>query len=209
MPKWIVFDAMGVVYDEGDDIINRFVPFLHARGIPLDAETVHAVYRRASLGQIDCRGFWGALGLGDSFPAIQTEYLDTCLHLDPQFIATAGRLAKKYSLAMLSNDIAEWSAFLRRKFGLDRLLRTAVISSEAGFRKPAPEIYRILLDRLQANGEDCIFVDDRLPNLAPAAALGIAPVLFAKADAQADRECPYRISRLAELPALADEIFSS
>ena len=55
-----------------------------------------------------------------------------------------------------------------------------MISGEAGVRKPAPEIYRILLDRLGAKGGECAFIDDRVPNLSAAAAQGIIPIWMAK-----------------------------
>jgi FMN phosphatase YigB (HAD superfamily) len=207
MTRWIVFDAMGVIFEEGDDILNRLVPFLRRRGCPIDAEIVHSTYRQASLGRISGRDFWNSLGLAGEYPAVEHEYLDTCLPLDPQFIPCADRLAGRFSLAVLSNDIAEWSARLRRRHGLDRLFQAAVISSEAGARKPAPEIYRILLDHLQADGGDCIFIDDRIPNLAPAAALGIIPVLRTKEDKPENREIRYRIKTLSELPGLVEKIF--
>jgi HAD superfamily hydrolase (TIGR01509 family) len=206
MTRWIVFDAMGVIFEEGDDILNRLVPFLRRRSCILDGETVHAVYRRASLGEISPRAFWDTIGCGGDYPAIEREYLDTWLQLDPHFIDTAERLSRSYSLAILSNDILEWSAYLRRRYGLDRLFQAAVISSEARVRKPAPEIYRILLDRLGARGEDCIFVDDRVPNLEPAAALGMIPVWMARKEDPAGRKIPHRIENLAELPELAGEI---
>ncbi len=208
MTQWIVFDVMGVIFEEGDDILNGLVPFLHRRGFPhLDPEGVHSIYRRASLGQISPREFWEGIGLDGEYPAIEKEYLDTCLQLDPAFMKTAERLREKYSLAILSNDIAEWSAHLRKSRGLDRLFQAAVISGEAGVRKPAPEIYRILLDRLGAKGADCAFVDDRIQNLSAAAALGIIPIWLAKNINVPDETIPYRIENLSELPKLADAIF--
>jgi HAD superfamily hydrolase (TIGR01509 family) len=208
MTRWIVFDAMGVIFEEGDDIINGLVPFLHRRGFTrLEPEAVHTVYRRASLGQITPRAFWEAIGLAGEYPAIEKEYLDTCLQLDPAFVDTAERLSRNYSLAVLSNDILEWSAHLRRRHGLDRLFQAAVISGEAGVRKPAPEIYRILLDRLNAKGEDCAFIDDRIPNLAPAAALGILPIWMTKNKSTPEDAIPFRIMGLSELPEMVETIF--
>jgi HAD superfamily hydrolase (TIGR01509 family) len=210
MTRWIVFDAMGVVFEEGDDIINLLVPFLRRRGLTrLDAEAVHSIYRRASLGEITPREFWEAIGFADEYPAIEKDYLDTCLRLDPDFVEVAERLRSDFSLAVLSNDIQEWSAYLRRKHGLDRFFQAAVISSEAGVRKPAPEIYRILLDRLGAAGKDCAFIDDRAPNLVPAAALGIVPIRMANADDPANSDPAHGIRSLSELPALIENIFHS
>lgn len=208
MTRWIVFDAMGVIFDEGDDILNRLVPFLRRRGLTMDGEVLHEVYRRASLGLVAPRDFWEAVGFGAEYPAIEREYLEACLQLDPQFVPAAESLAARYSLAILSNDIAEWSAYLRKRHGLDDLFRAAVISGEVGVRKPAPEIYRILLERLHARGGDCVFVDDRIANLAPAAELGIVPVLRTKEGKPAAREIRYRIKSLSELPALVEGIFA-
>jgi HAD superfamily hydrolase (TIGR01509 family) len=209
MTPWIIFDAMGVVFEEADDILNLLVPYLHHRGFPLDPEIVHANYRRASLGQISPREFWNSVGLAAEYPAIENEYLDTCLRLDPHFSETARLLTGRFSLALLSNDIAGWSAHLRLKHGLDQIFRTTVISSEVGFRKPAPEIYRILLERLRAEGKDCLFVDDRLENLPPAAALGIIPVWLSKGEPSAVPGIPYSIRDLSELPRLIENISST
>jgi HAD superfamily hydrolase (TIGR01509 family) len=207
MAQWIIFDAMGVIFEESDDIINRLVPFLHRRGFTMDAETVHTVYRRASLGQISSREFWKDLNLDGEYPAIQNEYLDTCLRLDPEFLETAHLLGGKFSLALLSNDIAEWSAHLRRKHGLDEIFQAVVISSEVGIRKPDAGIYQVLLQRLEAKPEDCVFIDDRIPNLVAAQSLGIIPLWLGRQDDSNAREISYRIKNLSDLPALVGEIF--
>lgn len=53
----------------------------------------------------------------------------------------------------------------------------AVILSELeGVRKPSPLIYQCALDVLELTGPECVFVDDHLRNLPPAAALGIRTV---------------------------------
>jgi HAD superfamily hydrolase (TIGR01509 family) len=208
MARWIVFDAMGVIFEEADDILNGLVPFLQRRGFALDPETVHSIYRRASLGEISSREFWNRLGLGMQYPVLEQEYLDTCLRLDPLFLPAAESLSENYSLALLSNDIAEWSARLRRRHGLDRIFQTAVISSAAGIRKPDPGIYRILLDRLQAKPEDCVFIDDRIPNLVVAKSLGIIPLWMAKGDQPPAPGISNRIRSLSELPQWIENNFS-
>jgi FMN phosphatase YigB (HAD superfamily) len=209
MAQWIIFDAMGVIFEEADDIVNLLVPFLHRRGFALDPENVHSIYRRASLGEISSREFWNRLGLGGEYPAIENDYLDTCLSLDPEFLKTAAFLSKGFSLAMLSNDIADWSAHLRRRHGLDRFFQTTVISSEAGIRKPDAGIYRILLERLQVKPEDCAFIDDRIPNLLAAKSLGIIPLWMVKGNQPPDPEIPHRIRNLSELPQWMENFFSN
>jgi HAD superfamily hydrolase (TIGR01509 family) len=204
MTQWIVFDAMGVIFEEGEDVENLLIPFLRRRKPGLDANVLRDAYHSASLGKIASFELWRRIGLGEDFPAIENEYLDTCLRLSPHCMEIAGRLSARFSLAIFSNDIKEWSAHLRRTHGLDRLFQAAVISGEAGFRKPAPEIFRLLLDRLHAKSEDCIYIDDRVSNLLPAAALGMIPVWLAKENQSSSPGIPYRIRTLSELPKLVE-----
>ncbi len=209
MIQWIVFDVMGVIFGDGDDVKNLLIPFIHQRKPEANAEFLHATYRLASLGLISSFEFWKRAGLEEEYPAVETKYLDTCLKMNPQFLEVAGPLGSRFRLAILSNDVKEWSAYVRRKFGLDRLFQVAVISGEVGVRKPAAEIYRILLDRLQAKAEDCIFIDDRLPNLLISKTLGIIPVWLAKENPPPDPEIPQRIQNLSELPDLIENNFSN
>jgi putative hydrolase of the HAD superfamily len=75
------------------------------------------------------------------------------------------------------------TALLSNSFGLDypredwdRLFDTAVISGEVGLRKPDPAIYRLTCSRVGVRPEDAVFVDDLLPNVEAAEALGMAGV---------------------------------
>ena len=47
--------------------------------------------------------------------------------------------------------------------------------------KPQPEIYRLLLDRFGLKAEECLFIDDRMVNLAGAEICGMESLLFTDA----------------------------
>jgi putative hydrolase of the HAD superfamily len=66
---------------------------------------------------------------------------------------------------MLSNDVSEWSAYLRRRFSLDRLFASVVISGDHGFRKPDRPLYEVLLRSLGVAPHRCVLVDDQPRNL--------------------------------------------
>lgn len=100
----------------------------------------------------------------------------TQLNLDPDFLAIAERLKKRYVLAMLSNDVSEWSAYLRRRFSLDRFFASVVISGDHGFRKPDRRLYHVLLESLSVASSRCVFVDDQPRNLETASQLGMHTV---------------------------------
>jgi HAD superfamily hydrolase (TIGR01549 family) len=208
MNHWIVFDAMGVIFETGDDTHELLVPYIRRLRPQVDVERIQAVYLQASLGQITAADFWRLVDLGDAYPRVQQDYLDTCLRIEPRFKEIAGELSQKYSMAILSNDVGEWSLYLRQRFGLDRLFREAVISGDVGFRKPSPEIYQILLEQLSVPAGQCVFIDDRAANLVPAREAGMVPVWFQREAGSKNKLIPFSIWSLEELPELVDRIFA-
>lgn len=56
-----------------------------------------------------------------------------------------------------------------------------VDSSKVGLRKPDRRIYELALRRFKLQPEECVFVDDKEENLAPAAEMGMRTVLFRNA----------------------------
>lgn len=192
----LILDAMGVLYQAGDDVAELLVPFVHEHGAPsLTAEAIEQAYVTASLGEISATDFWHRMGVD---PRLEVDYLaghrliDGTLDTLPLLKAHFGRVA------CLSNDIVDWSVELRRRFGLENWIDPWFISGDLGLRKPSSEIYRLAADRLDSQPDDIVFVDDRPRNLDAAKALGIRTVLL---DVRGDMpEHPHRkIRRLAEL----------
>ncbi|MFI6578243.1 HAD family hydrolase [Nocardiopsis sp. NPDC050513] len=83
-----------------------------------------------------------------------------------------------YRLALLTNNVVEWEELWRATLPADDLFDVVVNSAHEGVRKPAPEIYRLVLERLGTTPERCVFVDDLEANLAAAAEIGMATVHF-------------------------------
>jgi FMN phosphatase YigB (HAD superfamily) len=181
MPEWIVFDAMGVIFPEPDDILGLLIPFLKAKNPEVSDDAVNEAYRKASLGLMDAGTFWSKIGFGALYPEIEGEYLDSSFLPDPGFKPLAKRLAKSFKIGLLSNDVGEWSRRLRAKFGLESLFSAIVISGDVGYRKPDPKIFEIFLEKSGTGANACVFIDDRLRNLASAKGLGMRTVLFDKA----------------------------
>lgn len=83
--KWIVFDVWGVVYTECESVDNVLTPFVRGHIPSLAREQIRDAYRRASVGEISAQEFWTRLGLGDRYPQIQEEMLDSAHILDEHF----------------------------------------------------------------------------------------------------------------------------
>lgn len=177
MKNWLIFDAMGVIFDVGDDTWDLLIPYIKLHKPETEEQLILDFYIKASLGEITSKEFWQSLGFED-WQKTKKDYLDTCLTMNKDFVITAERLSQNYNLAMLSNDISEWSAYLRKKFDIDRFFKVIVISGDVGCRKPDKSIYGILLQRINVPVERCIFFDDRVKNLISAKELGIKAILF-------------------------------
>lgn len=177
MQNWIFFDVMGVIFVDGDDTNDLLVPFVKKYNEKISNEKIVNEYMKASLGVIPSRQFWERVGLGTFYPSIETEYLESQLTLDEHCIDTLKKLKKKYNLGIISNDVSEWSAFLRKKYDLNTYFDLSIISGDVQLRKPNKNIYE-LIKNYGIRYQDCVFIDDRPKNLIPACELGFATILF-------------------------------
>jgi len=87
-----------------------------------------------------------------------------------------------YRLYGLSNWSAETFPLVRARYDFFELLDDMVISGEVGFVKPEPEIYQIMLDRIGKPAQECLFIDDSLPNIQQAEKLGFVGIHFQSAE---------------------------
>ena len=81
-------------------------------------------------------------------------------------------------VACISNDLAEWAAIRAGHFGLSDALVSWTISATVGARKPEQAIYQAFRATVPEHTH-CVFVDDRLENVAAAARCGMHGVLYA------------------------------
>lgn len=188
---------MGVIFVEGDDTNNLLIPFIEKEYDFHDTSTLRERYLQASLGNLSAEAFWN--GICSDYSRAQEAYLDSQLRLDSHFIPVAEELKKEYDLAILSNDVSEWSAYLRLKYDLNGLFKSIIISSDRGCRKPDSRLYRILLDSLKVPPSTCFFVDDNSRNLQTAAELGMKTIGFEKQKTNSSFHPRYAIKSLVEL----------
>jgi putative hydrolase of the HAD superfamily len=77
-------------------------------------------------------------------------------------------------MAIITNNAKEFAEAWRTMIPVDELFDDVVDSCAVGMRKPNPDIYRLALERLGGiAAERSVFLDDFLPNVAAARALGM------------------------------------
>jgi len=87
-------------------------------------------------------------------------------------------IKSKYKLVMMSNLNEIHFEFLRKKMDIFSEFDRLVLSYEVGFRKPAPEIYKLALDFAQTQASRAFYIDDRKDLVEAASRLGIRGVVF-------------------------------
>jgi len=179
MIRFVIFDVMGVIFTVGDDVEGLLIPYIHSLKPDIAIQDIKDLYLAASLGKIASRDLWAQLGFdATDIPTIERNYLEKSFTLDAGFLPCAKALKNRYGIALLSNDVSEWSRFLRDYHGIEPLIDAAFISGDLGVRKPDPRIYGIALDTLEARPDECLFVDDYPERVDAARELGICSVLF-------------------------------
>jgi HAD superfamily hydrolase (TIGR01509 family) len=174
----LVLDAMGVIYSVGNDDRDLLCPFVAEKGGTKDVSKIEMLYNSTSLGNMSSAQFWKAVGLDSG---LEDEYLQQYELTDGLTDFLAAVNSQGYEVWCLSNDISEWSRKLRARFGLDKYIRSFVISGDVGVRKPEQAIFDYLIGQLTVSPRDAVFVDDQRRNLDVAAALGFSTILFAPA----------------------------
>jgi len=112
-----------------------------------------------------------------------TEFMYSVSRELPESRAVADRVAAtgRYLMAALNNEGAELNDYRVKHFNLRRTFTAFFSSCYVGARKPNLPIYQMALNITQRRPEECLFVDDREPNVEPARQLGMNTIRFENA----------------------------
>lgn len=180
-----MIDMYGVIIEESK---GNFIPYTLAHfpeaehGRLLRALREEQLFTRAGNGELSSEDFLKELGYADPVETMR-DYLENWLTLDAGFKPFAERLGKRpcregYDFVLLSNDVAEWNAYLMELHGLNEYFEDVIVSGQVHMRKPQESIFRYTLDRLGCSAGECVFVDNSAVNLRAAERLGIRTVHF-------------------------------
>ena len=86
--------------------------------------------------------------------------------------------AGRYKFYALTNWSAELFPIALERYEFLHWFAGRVVSGEEKMRKPAPEFYKVLLDRYGLQPEETLFIDDNLRNIKAAEAMGIPSIRF-------------------------------
>jgi glucose-1-phosphatase len=103
-------------------------------------------------------------------------------YIDQRLLDFAASIKPAYTLALLSNAWENARTLLSQRFDFLDTFDISIFSYEVKARKPDAHIYRVMLDRLKAEPEETIFIDDVQENVEGAQALGMHALRFTDTD---------------------------
>jgi putative hydrolase of the HAD superfamily len=192
----VLFDFGGVLTTS---VWDSFAAFCRTEGLDPDAiknlfssdpEAV-GLLRRLETGSISEadfeRHFGERLGLENHERLIDSMF-EGMKPLDTMVSAVRDLRAGGLRTGLVSNS---WSTSHYDRELLADIFDDVVISAEVELHKPQPEIYRLAAERIAAEPEACVFVDDLRENCAGAEAVGMTAIRH--------RDPAETIARLVEL----------
>jgi len=98
--------------------------------------------------------------------------------LNQELIDYAISLKPRYRLGMLSNAFMEARDWLSNQFDFLNIFDESIFSYEIKARKPQPEVYAALCERMRTEPQHIVFIDDFFENVVAAQEFGINAVHF-------------------------------
>ncbi|AQZ60122.1 unnamed protein product [[Actinomadura] parvosata subsp. kistnae] len=118
-----------------------------------------------------------ALGGGERARQAMAEFVEIAFWVDEEVRALLARAQEHVPVIIVTNAMDTLEEHIDR-LGLTYFADDVVSSARVGVAKPDPRIYEIAAERAGAAPARCLFVDDRLPNVEAARALGMTGIHY-------------------------------
>ena len=137
---------------------------------------------QAQLGKISLDQHWENIRLHYGFQPEEMQGFKTSFwegdQLDYELVDIIRRLRGRYRTAMLSNAWENLRSLMTNDWHISDAFDTIVISAEVGLMKPDPQIYHLVLEKVDAKPQETVFIDDFKENIEAARRLGLNTILF-------------------------------
>ena len=102
--------------------------------------------------------------------------------VDPRFKELLVELKSNYKIGVITNDTLIRVSKILDSGGISDLCDCVVVSDELGMAKPQAGIYIEALKQLEAEAEQCIFIDDMAINTEAAEGIGMRTIIYSGYD---------------------------
>lgn len=175
MIKAIIFDFFDVIRSD------PYNSWLKNHGFSREGKFLEVVEELDS-GRISNVEFRNTLSVisGQSIGDLNNEFENTN-KIDTDVVGLIQQLAKNYKIGLLSNAPSKYIRDILQESKLEQHFNEIVISSEVGYTKPSKEIFEIMLNRLNVNAANVLFIDDNKIHIDGGEKIGIKGIVFVNA----------------------------
>jgi putative hydrolase of the HAD superfamily len=99
--------------------------------------------------------------------------------LRPEMVEALTRIGEKYKTGCITNNLPAIGSAGGRTLYIAEVMSLfdhVIESAKIGLRKPDPRIYRMMVETLQVDPKNCIYLDDLGVNLKPAREMGMITI---------------------------------
>jgi HAD superfamily hydrolase (TIGR01549 family) len=187
MIKAVIFDLGGVIVPFDFTIgYKQLEPLCEIAAADLPARiAATGLVKQLESGQISADGFYirlaDALNLQitiEEFREIWCSVFQTHTLVPEELLES---IARTHRLILLSNTNSIHFDMILKAYPALRHFHAHVLSHEAGFLKPEPEIYHAAIATAGCTAEECFFTDDLAVNVEGAKQVGMDAVVFESA----------------------------
>ena len=182
MIKAVIFDLGGVLFTDGT---KKFIQYLKdAYSLNEDAVKealdgqIGTAYREAKISRDE---FWNKvkekLKIKENINYLEDKWIDGYEVITGTKLLLF-ELKKKYKIYFLSDNVKERVDRLNDKFHFISWFDGGIFSHEVGFRKPNPQIYKMIMAKAKVGPGEGVYIDDKPALLEPAKALGLVAFVF-------------------------------
>jgi epoxide hydrolase-like predicted phosphatase len=202
--KAVIFDLGGVLVRTEFPEVRREL----AGKLGLEPEALDSLiwgredWDLAEVGAITYDEYWRRVGeaLGLSTPEALSDFRSEYFsgdRVDQELVGLIRDLRAGYKVGLLSNAPDRLEVWLEENWDIKNLFDAIVYSAKEGTAKPDPAMFHAILERLEVQPSEALFIDDYPRNVYAALALGIKTIRFTSTDALLG-ELPRYVSWSAE-----------
>lgn len=138
--------------------------------------------QRATVGEAQAADVWRSVAARFGLSGEERDQLERDFwagdEVDHELVKYIQQLKRDYRSVLLSNAWPDVRPYIEEVWSFADAFHEIVISAEVGLAKPEPEIYQLVLDRLQISAPEAVFIDDFSRNVAGARAVGLHALRF-------------------------------
>jgi len=189
-----------IIFDFGGVLLKWDPRNLYQRYFPNNPESMERFFKEVDFSDWNAkqdrgRSFKeGVISLSEQFPhyahliqAYHEHWIDSIIGEFDGTVEIVKQLKLKgYPVYGLSNWSTETYPLARERYHFFDLLDDIVLSGAVGHNKPEPEIYHIMLGRIDRPAHECLFIDDSLVNIHQAQKMGFQTIHFISPEQLAD-----------------------